>query len=83
MADLHFHTRADCGLCDRLLSLLGPHLAERSDLRMVKVDIAGNAELEAAYGLRIPVVTVGGRVILEGRPDAEAVAAAVRGIPRS
>ena len=44
-----------CGLCDQARALVLPILAEEGwSLR--EVNIRGDAELEARYGLRIPVV---------------------------
>ena len=48
-----------CSLCDKAAALLA-HLAPELGLAVEHVDIRGDAALEAAYRLEIPVVFVAG-----------------------
>lgn len=69
MAELTLYTRAGCGLCDRLKSLITSLMDDDSSLSLSEVDIANDPGLIEQFGLRIPVVMYAGRVILEGRPS--------------
>lgn len=44
-----------CHLCEEAKQVVGPVLAEEG-WQLREVNIRGNAHLEAAYGVRIPVV---------------------------
>jgi len=61
---LTLYTRAGCHLCERVEDLLAIHAAS---CRLVDVD----ADMVARenYGLRVPVLTCGGAVLLEGQID--------------
>ena len=77
---LFFYTRADCPLCDRLEELLQPHLRwlrERTEVLFEPRDIFDNPAWREAYQYRIPVLTRGDDVLLEGRPEADEVARAM------
>lgn len=70
--DIVLYTRRGCGLCEAaedMLAVLAPDAAW--------VDVAGDAALESAYGTRVPVLVVAGRIVAEGRFDEAAVAAAL------
>ncbi len=71
--------RRSCHLCDRLEVLLVPHL-RKLGATPNKRDIDDDPAWYDLYHERIPVLEYDGRVILEGRPSAEEVAAALRGI---
>ena len=77
--ELVLYGRANCCLCDRLESLITPHLqAQRGNgnVTLTKRNIDDDAHWQDLYGTRIPVLTHGAKVVLEGRPEPEAVAAA-------
>jgi predicted thioredoxin/glutaredoxin len=57
-------TRQGCHLCDEALSVLRA-LGVEPELR----DVDADDELYALYDWRVPVVTVDGRVVAEGRID--------------
>lgn len=59
------YTRAGCHLCETAHGVLDRARA-RFDFALREVDIAGDAELEAAHGEQIPVVTVDGTVRFRG-----------------
>ncbi len=81
---LILYGKADCHLCDRLAELVAGHLDElrrRSpggDATVIKRDISDNPTWAQRYRNRIPVLTVGDDVILEGRPEPDEVARALR-----
>ncbi len=77
MAELILYTRAGCGLCDRLKSLIAAEVDDDSSLSLSEVDIANDPGLIEQFGLRIPVVMYAGRVILEGRPSPSEVRTAL------
>ncbi len=74
--NLTFYTKPDCLLCDRLERMMGPQVAQMKAV-VTKRDITHDTGWTALYGQRIPVVTVGDRVILEGRPPQKDVDAAL------
>jgi len=59
---LTLYTRAGCHLCEQAEDLLALH-APSCEL----VDVDANEEARGLYGLRVPVLARGGRVLLEGR----------------
>ena len=78
-APLALYVRAGCHLCDEFLldfSLDHPGLLGALETR----DVDAAVPLAVEFGLRVPVLTVGGRVACEGRYDRDKVAAALRAI---
>jgi hypothetical protein len=74
--ELIFYSHAGCCLCDRLEELIAPHLdslRKRGEVDLIKRDIADDPVWHDRYHERIPVLTLGERVILEGRPEEEEV----------
>ena len=62
------YSRDGCHLCDEALELLkAARRRHRLDIRVV--DIAGDPDLEARHGERIPVVEIDGRERFFGRID--------------
>jgi hypothetical protein len=63
---LTIYSRPECHLCDDMKTIVRRVI---SDTRysgheaptLVEVDISGNAELEARYGLEVPVLLVNGK----------------------
>jgi predicted thioredoxin/glutaredoxin len=68
-------TRKNCHLCDEALAALRA-IGVEPELR----DVDANDELFALYDWRVPVVTVDGSVVAEGRIDLEAVRRALRAV---
>ncbi len=62
-------SRPGCHLCDGIRPVLTGAVAELG-LTLRERDISQHPVLQAAFGLRIPVVRSGGRVLAEGRIDA-------------
>ncbi len=75
MADLVLYTRSNCGLCDRLKSMISTIIDDdgRDDLRLVEVDIDSDPGLIEQFRYRVPVVMHEDAVILEGKPDEQEV----------
>ncbi|WP_322796804.1 glutaredoxin family protein [Tepidiforma sp.] len=71
------YRRDGCGLCDRAEAELA-RIARRLPIRVVPVDIAADAVLEARYFLEIPVVEAAGRVVARAPIAAPALEAALR-----
>ena len=69
---LFFYTRSCCPLCDRLERLVAPSLAA-AGLAYEKKLIDDDATLRNRFGHRVPVLTHGQDVLLEGRPESEQV----------
>lgn len=58
MCRLTVYVRSGCHLCEQMLAELAGLRASRC-FELEVVDILGRAELEAAYGARIPVLKAG------------------------
>jgi glutaredoxin len=66
------YSRRGCHLCERAEDILRWH-APAAEI----IDIDSSAELAALYGLRVPVIVIDGKVVLEGRFDESALLAAL------
>ena len=63
MADaplLTIYSRPGCHLCDEMKAVVAA-VARTTALRIQEIDISGDADLEARYGLEIPVLLVDGK----------------------
>lgn len=69
--------RGECGACDRAEEVLRS-LSAALGFDWEAREIDGDASLEAVYGSRVPVVTLGGRELAWERIDAGALARAIR-----
>ncbi len=63
--------RHECHLCDEMLASLQALLGGAADVEVI--DISGDDELEARYGLRIPVLCAGDVELCCYHLDAERV----------
>ena len=74
---LRLYVREGCALCEEFLLELSLDLgARQADLALIDVD--GDPQLAARFGLRVPVLEDGGAVVCEGRYDRERVRRALR-----
>ncbi len=63
-------TRPECGLCEEMLAALGS-LAARTRLPPLRiVDVDSDPEWQRRYGLKIPVLLLGGTLVCSHRLDA-------------
>lgn len=80
-ASLFIYTRPGCHLCDDLLTRWVAACDRQglpgANALPAKRDITGNPSWLAIYRDRIPVLTWGGQVLLEGRPTNQQVEEAV------
>ena len=60
------YSRRGCHLCEHAEELLAFHAPDA-----VVVDVDANADAKARFDLRVPVLEVDERVVLEGRIDEE------------
>ncbi|HVN64808.1 MAG TPA: glutaredoxin family protein [Candidatus Binataceae bacterium] len=60
MIELKLFTRRDCELCREMESEISA-LLPRFEVQIDRVEIDGNPELEAEFGLEVPVLFVNGR----------------------
>jgi glutaredoxin len=58
------YSRRGCHLCEQVEEMLASLPAET-----VVVDVDTDASLVQAFGMRVPVVEVNGRILVEGRFD--------------
>ncbi len=80
MMELILYSHDDCPLCDRLEAMIAPHI-ERLGATLTKRNIKDNRDWLRAYRYRIPVLTLGDDVLLEGRPEADEVERAMTSFP--
>jgi hypothetical protein len=60
MIELTLYTRRDCELCREMETVIGEVLV-RIPARLERVEIDGNADLEARFGIEVPVLFVNQR----------------------
>jgi glutaredoxin len=77
---LTIYSRPGCHLCDEMKGVvkrvIGP-LADRAVLR--EIDISGDPDLEARYGVEIPVLLIDGKKAAKYRINAETLARMLEG----
>lgn len=65
-ARLVVYSRDACGLCEELLAELGAWLAGRG-LAVEVRDVDADPATRARFGMKIPVLTLDGRLVCHGR----------------
>jgi glutaredoxin len=60
MIDLVLYTRRDCELCREMEEILGAELV-RTGAKLERIEIDGHPDLEARFGIEVPVLFVNGR----------------------
>ena len=74
---LILYSGKDCHLCDRLQELIQPHMdslrEQGATVYFSKRDIKDNPHWLELYRIRIPVLTVDGHILVEGRPTEDEV----------
>jgi glutaredoxin len=60
---LTIYSRPECHLCDDMKAIVRRVAAgqDKEGTTLVEIDISGNGELEARYGLEVPVLLVNGK----------------------
>ncbi len=69
---LALYVRDGCHLCDMFLVDLEQDLAP-AHAALAVIDVDSDPALALEYGLRVPVLTLGGRVVCEGRYESPRV----------
>jgi hypothetical protein len=77
MTALTLYSRPGCHLCDDMKAVI-ERVARTVPLTLEVVDISTDSELEARYGLEIPVLLVDGRKAAKYRISEEALARVLR-----
>jgi glutaredoxin len=72
MKHVVLYGKADCPLCDEMKAV-AEQVRHDTPFTLETVDIAGDAALEAKYGLEIPVLMIDGRKAFKVRVDAAAL----------
>jgi glutaredoxin len=78
MVHLTIYSRPGCHLCDEMKATVA-RVAERVPLQVQEVDISTDADLEARYGLEVPVLMVDGRKAAKHRLTDEELLRILRG----
>jgi hypothetical protein len=60
MIELVLYTRNDCGLCREMEKVIAAEIPN-FNARIQRIEIDGNADLEARFGLEVPVLFVNDR----------------------
>ncbi|MET0534364.1 MAG: glutaredoxin family protein [Steroidobacter sp.] len=68
-------SRAECSLCEQLLTELAEILSPADAARVRVVDVDQDPELARKYGHRVPVLLADGEFVCDYRLDRERVAA--------
>jgi len=71
MSGLVLYHRRGCHLCEQMLAAIYGTYGDEVEVELVDVDT--DPALKERYGLRIPVLAAGGRVICEARLDEAAL----------
>ncbi|HEV2333203.1 MAG TPA: glutaredoxin family protein [Gammaproteobacteria bacterium] len=71
MSGLVLYHRRGCHLCEQMLAAIYGTYGDEVEVELVDVDT--DLALKERYGLRIPVLAAGGRVICEARLDEAAL----------
>jgi len=65
---LTIYSRPGCHLCDEMKAVVSRALrGTRADATIEEIDISGDPQLEAAYGLEIPVLLIDGKKVAKYR----------------
>lgn len=72
-----FYTRSNCHLCDSARYVLERAFAGRPEVRILYVDIDGDAHLRRRYNDHVPVILLDGVEIARHRLDPDKLAAAL------
>ncbi|HZS35182.1 MAG TPA: glutaredoxin family protein [Polyangia bacterium] len=78
MARLTLYTRVHCHLCDDAKAAL-ERVRARAGFELDVIDVDTDAELQALYGLEVPVVLVDGKKWAKFRVDESALERRLRG----
>jgi hypothetical protein len=71
MAGLVLYHRRGCHLCEQMLAAIYGTYGDETEVALVDVDT--DPALKERYGLRIPVLAAGEKVICEARLDEDAL----------
>jgi glutaredoxin len=71
---LVIYSRPGCHLCDEMKEIVTRVIRPLPGVTLNEVDISGDADLEARYGLEIPVLTIDGKKAAKHRVTEEALA---------
>ena len=72
MIQLALYTRPGCHLCEEMKAVV-ERVGRTVPIALEEIDISGNVELEARYGVEIPVLTIEGRKAAKYRIDEAAL----------
>jgi hypothetical protein len=78
MVHLTIYSRPGCHLCDEMKATVA-RVARRFPLQVQEMDITTDADLEARYGLEIPVLMVDGKKAAKHRLTDEELLRILRG----
>ena len=71
---LTVYSRPGCHLCDEMKAVVQRVVrTEQAPIQVEEIDISTDPELEARYGLEIPVLLVDGRKVAKYRIDEQAL----------
>jgi glutaredoxin len=72
---LTIYSRPGCHLCDDMKSVVVQVIrSQRQPCTVEEVDVSTNADLEARYGMEVPVLVIDGRKVAKYRIEAAELA---------
>jgi Glutaredoxin-like domain (DUF836) len=75
------YSRPGCHLCDEMKAVVN-RVARHTPIVLSEVDITGDPELEARYGIEIPVLMLEGKKVAKYRVTEEALRRMLAGMAR-
>jgi glutaredoxin len=70
---LIIYSRPGCHLCDEMKAIVARVIRTLPAVTLQEVDISGDTDLEARYGLEIPVLTIDGKKAAKYRVTGDAL----------
>jgi glutaredoxin len=72
---LTIYSRPGCHLCDEMKSVVAQVIRYQAEpLKVEEVDVSTDADLEARYGMEVPVLVIDGRKVAKYRIKADELA---------
>jgi glutaredoxin len=75
------YSRPGCHLCDEMKAVVN-RVARQTPIALSEIDITGDPELEARYGIEIPVLMLEGKKVAKYRVTEEALRRMLAGMAR-
>lgn len=78
MLSIQIYSRRGCHLCEQLIEEIMPLVRGRAKLEVLNID--NSSEWQEEYGMRVPVVEIGGRFICQYKLDRDVLQEVLNGL---